>query len=147
MEIDSALCSYFEELFFDGYGRGSGSTPLAAMADAYPHLLRKHTQHCPRARQALQGWQRLAPGSSRKPLPWLTTLAIAGVAMHHSETAFGCLVILSFLAYLRPSEAVALKKSQIVPPPPGSGLSSVWSLVLAPFEDHVPSKVRAFDES
>ena len=56
------------------------------------------------------------------------------------------MLIVQYVAYLRPSELCNLTAGQVIRPLQGSGASS-WALLLAPQEELKASKTADFDES
>ena len=52
------------------------------------------------------------------------------------------LILLSFMAYLRPGEALKIKGKDLVEPVRGSGTSH-WALLIAPAEDNIGTKTIA----
>ena len=97
-------------------------------------------------RAALKGYRRKAPGMSRGPLLWVNAAAMMGVAMATKDEEFAVMLVVQYVAYLRPSELCNLTAGQVIRPLQGSGASS-WALLLAPQEDLKASETAEFDES
>ena len=58
----------------------------------------------PRAKNALRGFRRLAPGLSRAPFPWLALCNLVGCAMALGWKEFAYCLVLMFRTYLHPNE-------------------------------------------
>ena len=105
---------------------------IAAWIFHYPEFGKRGTRLLPRVSRALKGWHRHCPARSRTPVPWIVIAMIAAEMMRLDEPAMAYWVVISFWAYLRPSEAMRLRKKDLVPPV--QGVSPHWSLVIAPSE-------------
>jgi len=145
-ELDLALVEFFEEIYFAGHEGGAASALLAALEHFHPTLAGLRASQLPRARSALKGFKRLAPGYSRAPLPWLAVLAMIGAASFLRIPMFPLQLALGFWCYLRPSELTRLTGHSLVAPVPASGIAA-WALLLAPSALGRPSKTKEFDES
>ncbi|CAK0883302.1 unnamed protein product [Prorocentrum cordatum] len=145
-ELDTSLLDYWEHLYFEGENHPTASKLLAALEYRYPQL-RKGCPAAPtRARHALRGFRRLAPGRSRAPLPFVALMAMIGAALSQGLKDLGLALFICFIGYLRPSELIKLKGPQLVAPVAGSATRH-WMLLLSPAEENVGSKTREFDES
>ena len=90
----------------------------------------------------------LAPPLSRLPLPWSTTAAIANWMVLHGALEMAVLTVLTFVLYLRPSEALRLRHGDLVAPSRrGAQNLRKWSVVLHPQEGGTASKTGQFNES
>ena len=58
-----------------------------------------------RVARALKGYRRLAPSMSRGPLPWVAAAAMMGVAIAAKDDEFAVMLVIQYVAYLRPSES------------------------------------------
>ena len=143
-DISLAVLEYLEDLYFQGHNHDSGEKVIAALEYSVPGI--RSAKVLDRAKTALKGFRRLAPGLSRAPLPWIGLCALVGAALHINELEFAQCLIFLFRTYLRPSECLGLRVDQLVPPLPGSG-TNFWALLLAPEEEAVPTKTKEFDES
>ena len=80
------------------------------------------------------------------PLPWVAAAAMMGVAMvAKDEEDFAVMLILQYVAYLRPSELCNLTVGQVFQPLQGSG--EQCALLSAPQEELKALKTAEFDES
>ncbi|CAK0804444.1 unnamed protein product [Prorocentrum cordatum] len=81
LEIDLALVEHLEDLYFNGFNHDAGEKVVASLEFRTPELKVPGSTLLPRAKNALRGFRRLAPGLSRAPFPWLALCAMAGAAM------------------------------------------------------------------
>ena len=142
-KLDLLLLEYLEHLYFLGFNHSQGDYLLSALRYHDGGL---NNRKLPRAHRAMQGFQRLAPGSSRAPLPYVAALAMAGCALASGCWEFALMLLLQFCCYLRPAELLSLTACQVIDPVRGSQTSH-WALLLAPQEEKRSSKTNAFDES
>ena len=141
--LDLLLMEYMEHLYFLGYNHSQGDSLLAALR-YHDDCLNNRT--LPRVHRSMLGFRRLAPGTSRAPLPYVAVLAMAGCAMASGCKEFATMLLVQFCGYLRPSELVTLTACQVIAPVLGSQTAH-WALLLAPQEEKRSSKTNAFDES
>ena len=137
VELDLAMQCYLEDLFLSGEGLFMARN--AVYGEAFVRELDLRDRAVLRlSRDALLGWRKLCPESSRNPLPWLFACLIAlHMCLQGGRPgihAAACLV-LQFDAYLRPSVAVLLRCENVVPPV-RNVVSAYrrWALLLAPLE-------------
>ena len=146
-DIDVALVWYFDSLFLDGEPAALASKIVAAVGHHHPEAGRWGWHRLPRARRAAQGWRRLAPATTPAPLPWLGVLAMIGTACAQGNLEFGLFLLLTFVLYLRPAEALNLTAGQLVPPLTHHGnVMSSWGVVLGPASLGRPTKIGEFDQ-
>ena len=145
-ELDTYLLDYWEHLYFEGENHAEASKLLAALEYRYPQLKKGSAAAPTRARQALRGFRRLAPGRSRAPLPYVGLMAMVGTALRRDLKEVALALLICFIGYLRPSELVKLKGPQLVAPVAGSATQH-WMLLLSPAEENIGSKTHEFDES
>ena len=103
----------------------------------------------PNVIKSIDGWAKVRKEVERNPVPEEVLLwAGSWLLEHNFQDAAECLC-LQLDCYLRPSEAVSLKKNQIFPPQPTAGpqYRSRWSLCLAPQELGVTTKTGHFDDT
>ena len=77
---------------------------------------------------------------SRGPVPWVAAAAMMGVAMVAKNEEFAVMLVVQYVAYLRPSELCNLTVGQVIRPLQGSGASSLP-------EEVKDSKTGELDES
>lgn len=109
--LDNALTYYLNYLFEEGHDLGDGTKTLAAVLDSNPGCGQR--TRLPRSRRSLQGWNRLDPQKTRPPLPW-GLVALIALELAKEGHIIECLtVLLSFVAYLRPGEALSITENKI----------------------------------
>ena len=74
--LDALLVDFCDCQFFEGYPGSMGSKLQAALADEIPRYSKHGAGKLPRFYRALQAWNRLAPGETRDPLPWLHVVGL-----------------------------------------------------------------------
>jgi len=144
-ELDSVACEYLEHQYFLGFNHDVGDKLLAAFVYGSLTISTLGRAALPRMQRCLRSYRRLAPGSSRAPLPYLGLMAMVGTAYALNQPMFGLALLIQFSCYLRPHELLALKRRQLVPP--ASQTPLVWGLLLAPEGHGERSKTQQFDES
>ena len=144
-ELDQLVCEYLEHLYFQGYNHDVGDKVVAALRYSSPCLTGLGKCVMLRAQRSLRGFKRLAPGSSRAPLPYLGIMAMIGAAFHVQAGPFGMALLTQFIGYLRPNELLTLSIRNLVKPTLRA--PNVWGILIAPEELHIRSKTQAFDES
>ena len=101
------------------------------------------TDPAPRSRRALQGWNRLDPQKTRPPLPW-GLVALIALELAKEGHIIECLtVLLSFVAYLRPGEALSIRKQDLILP---NRSSNHYAINLHPSNREEESKMGLSDE-
>ena len=90
----------------------------------------------------------MAPSRQRLPLPRPAALAIAGVLACRDEPQMALWVALTFIAYLRPCECLAMTGRSIVMPILGGDLTyQRWGLLIRDAYAGQPGKTGLLDES
>ena len=145
-ELDSRLMEYFEHLYFEGHTHSAGQKVLAALEYEDRRIKKGNIMDPVRARDALRGFRRLAPGLSRAPLPYVALCALIGAVIYLGFPLTALAWLVQFHCYLRPSELLALRGDSWVRPTLGSGVHH-WALILHPQEGGNPSKTAEWDES
>ena len=145
--LDALLVRYYDEKFLEGKGVGTGTRLLSAIQYVMPVCSLRGALHLPRAGRSLKGWARLAPGTTRQPLPWMVCAALALYLLRGSSVEHCLAWLLMVDCYLRPSEALRLKKQQFVMPAAGHTDMAKVALHLNPQELRVRSKTGELDES
>ena len=140
--LDLAVVQFMTSMHEDGEPAHYGSAVVAAMQ----HF--SLGARLPRAARALAGWSKLQPATQRLPLPRVVAAAIAGTMVSHGEPMMALMVLLSFVCYLRPHEALALRTECVVAPRPGAGSQyQAWGLILNDASTGRPGKTGMLDES
>lgn len=139
--LDNALTYYLNYLFEEGHDLGDGTKTLAAILDSHPGCGQR--TRLPRSRRALQGWNRLDPQKTRPPLPW-GLVALIALELAKEGHIIECLtVLLSFVAYLRPGEALSIRKQDLILP---NRSSNHYAINLHPSNREEESKMGLSDE-
>ena len=101
----------------------------------------------PLSKAALKGFAKLCPEGTRDPPPWevlfLLALSLLSGKLRRVHVLVAIIVVLAFDCYLRPSEALNLRKQDVTAPRAGTRNKS-WSIVVAP-QGGAPAKNRQFD--
>jgi len=111
-EADELMADYLDCLFLQGKTAGEGEKSLASLE--FHDLSFKGKM--PRSKRALRGWRKEVPPQSRLPLPKLAMYGIVMQMLSRNKRTMGLMTIASFDLYLRPGEALDLRKRHIVPP-------------------------------
>ncbi|CAK0841243.1 unnamed protein product, partial [Prorocentrum cordatum] len=144
--LDEALVEYLDCLYFDGYNHERGDKLLSGLAFEEPMFRRGGVEDLARARAALQGFRRLAPGQARMPLPRPEFAALLGAGIVALGLDFGISLAIAWDGGLRlPSDIMSLQGRSLIPPPPHSGVTN-WGLLLYPAEAEARSKSGHKDE-
>jgi hypothetical protein len=146
VEVDNKLVVWMQAMFLDGLQSEKGSLGIAAVKYHWPEFGHRGALGLPRADQALRGWRRRAPLTSRLPLPWEVVALIAEDMIVHGDLWMGFLTILNFCCYFRPSEPLKVRGGDLIPPLDFGG-HYFWSITLHPIDYGISSKSSAFDET
>lgn len=145
-KFDHALLEYLDNMFFEGWNHERGDRLISSLAFLIPHAHRGGKWDPHRARRALRGFRRLAPGRSRVPLPWLAAAAMIGCALHLKMDEFALALLISWVGHLRlPSDLLAMTHKSLVKPSRFAH-TKFWGLLLYPVEDEATSKAGLKDE-
>jgi integrase len=110
--LDSILSQYFEQLYAHRKSYSKAVCTLYGLCLLFPKLNDKRM--LADARLRLKGWRRLQPSESYPPLTYEITCAIAIFMIFNGNVDEGIATLLSFDCYLRISEFVNLKISDII---------------------------------
>lgn len=113
-KLDEALVSFLNNAFELGYDLSEATKFFAAVLDAHPGSGHKDT--LPRSRRCLKGWHRLDPGKTRPPLPWALVALIVIDMLQARALQVAALVLLMFTTYMRPGEALSVRKEDLILP-------------------------------
>ena len=146
--LEMAMIQYFDHLFFKGSPSGIGRTVLASVCHCRPDWALCLRSDVGRIKKALKGWERLAPGNSKDPSPWIIVLAFASELHQHGHFEMSTATLLATDAYLRPGEIGSLKGNSLVPPRREVGAPfDQWALHLFPREGGLASKTQQHDDN
>ena len=107
--LDECVAKFLEHLYLEDRPITYAGHTLSAFRRFYPQLRYKF----PLSRQYFSNWKSVHVSQQAVPLPASVVFAIAGTAISCGESHFAGLLLLGFLAFLRTSEMVFLKFSQI----------------------------------
>ena len=107
--LDECVAMFLEHLYLEDRPITYAGHTLSAFRRFYPQLRYKF----PLSRQYFSNWKSVHVSQQATPLPSSALFAIAGAAVACSEYSFACLLLVGFLAFLRTSEMVFLKFSQL----------------------------------
>ena len=137
--------TFFKICFFAGRQANDGEQTLAGLMHHFPEFGRCGARKLPRSWRALKGWRKLCPARSRKPQPWGLWCAVANFMIQQGCLAMAVMTLVMVSAYLRPGEAMGLRRSSLVPP--ARQISATWSLLICPEEKPQRTKTGASDDS
>ena len=146
---DSHLVRYLESLYQDGDSIYNARCAVYGLIFIRSWALRDHSV-LPLARQALQGWAKLCPETSRDPLPWIfLRLLVLGLRKGSStDKAAADAALIQFDTYCRPVEIVSLCIANVIAPAEGAPARyRRWALLLAPVELIATTKAGQHDDS
>ncbi|CAE8638556.1 unnamed protein product, partial [Polarella glacialis] len=138
-EIDLCLNGYINEAYMKGKDLHDATKMLAAVLDRRQDL----KESLPRSRRSLQGYRKLDPGLTRPPMAW-ELVALIALTMISKDVMGALAVLVMFVTYIRPGEALSLKESDLIPP---SASSTFHSLNLHSSDRAELSKMGMADES
>ena len=92
----------------------------------------------PRFHRCLSGWRQLTPARSRRAMPAPVWEGIAVQLTFLNQPLRAAFILISLVTYMRPSELLALRNKDRVPPL--LPLLPCWSVVIAAFETAVSAK-------
>ena len=133
--LDDCLAEWCDQEFFEGYPGSRGDQMWAAISVWWPEVSRKGSITLPRFARARQAWNSLSPRRTRDPLTLMETLLIASWMFQHGLKLMALAILVAFTGYLRPSELLTLRCSDLLRP---SVSSRYFSLMLFPEEQEVP---------
>ncbi|CAK0790077.1 unnamed protein product, partial [Prorocentrum cordatum] len=146
VDLDRALASYLDHLFFDGWNRDQGEKTSAAVLFFHPSQGLKRPGALEGSRAALKGFKKMAPGKTRRPLPKQGVFAIIGAGVFCGLLDFCLGLLVAWDAYLRlPSDLIGMVGGSLVAPARQSRINR-WAILLFPEELPDRSKTGHFDE-
>ena len=147
-ELDWVMVLFFNVLFAEDYDSSVGATTLAAIRYLLPDVGSKKVTPLPRSDRALLGWKALLPPAQRLPLPRAAAGAIAGYMINMGRLELALFILFCFATYLRPGEAMRLRRRDVVRPQVHAGPSfAVWGLIVNNAEDGRLGKTGLMDEA
>ena len=142
--LDAQLAGYFTDLFEDGAPYTSASYALFGCLLLRIDSELPERQLCPRACQALKGWQSKCPTSTRSGADPLIWYLMAEHLCNICPQAAAAL-LLQLDTYARPSEILNVKRKDIVRPT--SKHCKYWGIVFGNSESDELTKTNAQDDT
>ena len=147
-DVEDAIVDYFDYQYFEGAHSSMGSRLLSSACFFNPQWGRQKGAQLLTARQALRGWSLKCPSMTRLPTPWEVICLQCDWLVSEGCWTMAVAVLMSVVFYLRPSEALSLRKCQLIPPlANGVEHHARWTVILHPMELGQPSKVNQWDDS
>ena len=145
VQLDIIVVLLFEVLYDEGFGVGVGKKIHSGLGHFIPELFPSGIGRLPRTVRALQGWNQLRPPAQRLPIPRFVALNIAAVLAANGQAPMAAWVMITFSAYLRPSETMRLTAASLVPPVPK--VCDLWAIIVSDWHQGIAGKTGIFDES
>ena len=144
---DSLVVRYIEHLFLLGEHIFAARYALYGVI-FYLELPRRAATTLPKAKETLRGFAKSSPEVSRDPPPievvWLLVDALLRRGSESiSYLMAAALSVICFDGYVRPSEALAIRRRDVTPPTLGAAARG-WAITIAPIGGR-PSKNAQFD--
>lgn len=143
--VDAALSVFFNECFANGDTASTGRTTLSGWEHFFCEYSKRGQQGLPRAHRSVDSWKKQEVPSSRPPLAWEMACAIACDLAAHGYGEIGAYVLITFDLYSRPSEALAIRGLDVIPPISGTQFSAP-AIRLDPKEERTPSQTGTYDD-
>ncbi|CAK0890753.1 unnamed protein product [Prorocentrum cordatum] len=130
--IDQKMCKYFDVLMSDARHAAEGRYTLWGYLTFFPRPDIAKSARLAMAREAMKGWVRRFPGSSRHPWPLSVFYLFMSVFLKDNHTEAAVALAIQPDAYLRPSEICELRWCSVVQPSKlSSSLSrNKWAVVI-----------------
>ena len=131
-KIDQRMCKYFDNLMSDARHPAEGRYALWGFLTFFPRADIQKSARLVMSREAMKGWTRRFPGSSRHPWPLCIFFLFMVVFLKDGHIDAAVALAIQLDAYLRPSEICDLRWCSVVQP---SSLSSKlarnkWAVVI-----------------
>ena len=143
LDMDARCVDFCDMLYFEGHPGSLGLKVKAAIADRWPQYSRHGAEKLPRLARALQAWNRLSPGRTRAPVSWWMVVMVAAWLARQNRRWSALAVVLIFVGYLRPSEALDLLVENLLPP---TVSCPCVAIEMHPEKLGKPSKTGFFDD-
>ncbi|CAK0894775.1 unnamed protein product [Prorocentrum cordatum] len=130
--VDQKMCKYFNVLMSDARHAAEGRYTLWGYLTFFPRSDIAKSARLSMAREAMKGWVRTFPGSSRHPWPLSVFYLFMSVFLRDKHTEAAVALAIQLDAYLRPSEICELRWCSLVQPSKlSSSLSkNKWAVVI-----------------
>ena len=146
-DVDAAMETFFEELFFAGEPPTRGR--FCRCGWLWEHRLGRGSHLLPRANDAIRGWTKGASETARKPCPCIAVLA---GALHLSPCGDAARAaarggLLQFDLFCRPSELLAIRACDVIPPREGPPRQQTMGCDHCAFASRRRLRPSSFDQS
>ncbi|CAE8604771.1 unnamed protein product [Polarella glacialis] len=141
---DAAMVDFLHLLWEEGRELRGGLRFYAAFVAKHPEFGRSGHLRLPRTKRALTGWRKLAPCTTRPPMPWEVACLIASHMIQLGFVASALILVLLFTLYGGPTEILELRQKDLIKPRSAGGFFTVH---LHPEEALIASKVGLYEES
>ncbi|CAK0801165.1 unnamed protein product, partial [Prorocentrum cordatum] len=131
-KIDQLMCKYFDKLMSDARRPAEGRYALWGYLTFFPRSDIAKSARLVMAREAMKGWTRRFPGSSRHPWPLSVFFLFMTVFMKDKHIEAAVALAIQLDAYLRPSEICDLRWCSVVRPSSSSSrlARGRWAVVI-----------------
>ncbi|CAK0888070.1 unnamed protein product, partial [Prorocentrum cordatum] len=131
-KIDQLMCKYFDKLMSDARHPAEGRYALWGYLTFFPRSDIAKSARLMMAREAMKGWTRRFPGSSRHPWPLSVFFLFMTVFMKDKHIGAAIALAIQLDAYLRPSEICDLRWCSVVRPSSSSSrlARGRWAVVI-----------------
>ncbi|CAK0907206.1 unnamed protein product, partial [Prorocentrum cordatum] len=131
-KIDQLMCKYFDKLMSDARHPAEGRYALWGYLTFFPRSDIAKSARLMMAREAMKGWTRRFPGSSRHPWPLSVFFLFMTVFMKDKHIEAAVALAIQLDAYLRPSEICDLRWCSVVRPSSSSSrlARGRWAVVI-----------------
>ncbi|CAK0875312.1 unnamed protein product, partial [Prorocentrum cordatum] len=131
-KIDQLMCKYFDKLMSDARHPAEGRYALWGYLTFFPRSDIAKSARLMMAREAMKGWTRRFPGSSRHPWPLSVFFLFMTVFMKDKHIGAAVALAIQLDAYLRPSEICDLRWCSVVRPSSSSSrlARGRWAVVI-----------------
>ena len=143
-EVDRVMAYFMGQLFQEGASSNHDNYLMAAWAALFPDYGRYGNLKLPHTHRTLAGWRKERPMHSRAPHAFPV---IAGLMVRMAQkfgVMAGLWVATTYGVYGRPSETLALRGEDLIPP---IGGGRFWSVLLRSQELEVPTKTGEYDDT
>jgi integrase len=144
-QVDLAFVKYLNSLYFSGASPSVGEKSLAGFLHRFQAFGKRGSRRLPRAWRCITGWRKAVPARSRLPLPWMVWAAVATELVRLGHRLMAVHVLLMVALYLRPGEALLIRREDLLPPM--TGISPFWTVLLCPSWRQERTKTGDSDES
>ena len=111
--LEVILAGFIRECCDRGLHATLANQVVAVVGWASPSIVRLVSAARPMTSQSLAGWQWIVPGTSRPPMPRMVAVALAADMVSRNLGLLGLILVVLFVTYARPMEALQLRELQV----------------------------------